>query len=178
MGCLFGLIVFRSYLRIQRSYIGVRIVPGIRNTFNQSETNQWFTLCRHEHLQCGCALFNHRSSCNGYCLTAGRIVRVYGVGCYFLLLSQHVTNFCAKGLYFMKNAHQSKYASILQCALFTIIRICKSHVIQMLYTIHTNANELIQLYRQFKVHSMQIKLTLYNDLMNRIFIFYLFHSSL
>lgn len=113
MGCLFGLIVFRFNLWIQRSYIGVRIVSGIRNTFNQSEANQWFTLCRHEHLQCGCALFNHRSSCNGYCFTTGRIVRVYGVGCYFLLLSQHATNFCAKGLYFMENAHQSKNASIL-----------------------------------------------------------------
>lgn len=43
--------------------------------------------------------------------------------------------------------------------------------------IHINANELIQLSRQFKVDSMQIKLTQYNALMNLMFFFYLFLPS-
>lgn len=41
---------------------------------------------------------NHRSSCNGDSVTTGCIVRIYFVGHYLLLFSQHVADICAKGL--------------------------------------------------------------------------------
>lgn len=89
----------RFNLRLQRSDTGIRPISRVRNAFDESKANQRFSIRRHEHLQCCRIMSNHRTGCNGDSITTGCIVRIYVVGGYLLLFSQHVADFCAKGLY-------------------------------------------------------------------------------
>lgn len=87
----------RINLWIQRPDTCVWIVPSVRNAIDQSETDQRFSLCWHEHLQCGGAVSDNSSGGHGHCIATGRIVCIYGFGRDILLFSQHVAYICAKG---------------------------------------------------------------------------------
>lgn len=91
--------IFRCHLWIQRLNSRFRIISRIRDQIDKSQADKRFPIRWHEHLQHCRVVLNHCTCGHGDSIATGCLVRFRSVGCYLLLLSQHVADLCAKSEY-------------------------------------------------------------------------------